>query len=53
MMIATLFACRVVEGRTTFDKVPAKLKDAVAAYIIEEFGMPELVPVEYGGTYEE
>jgi len=51
-MIATLFACRVVEGRTDFDKVPAKLKADVAAYIIDEFGMPELVPVEFGGTLE-
>ena len=49
-MMAALFACRVVEGRTEFDAVPAKLKPAVGKIIVEEFGLPELVPVEFGGT---
>lgn len=52
-MVARLFACRVVEGRTTFDKVPARLKADVAEYIINELGMPELIPVEFGGTLAE
>lgn len=49
-MMAMLFACRVVEGRTEFSAVPAKLKQAVADVIINDFGLPEIVPAEYGGT---
>ena len=49
-MMAMLFACRVVEGRTPFEKVPAKLKQKVADIIINDFALPEIVPVEYGGT---
>ena len=50
IMMASLFACRVVEGRTEFDAVPVKLKPAVGKIIVEEFGLPEIVPVEFGGT---
>ena len=49
-MMAMLFACRVVEDRTPFEKVPAKLKQQVADIIINDFALPEIVPVEYGGT---
>ena len=50
-MMAMLFACRVVDGRTeSFNLVPAKLKAQVAEIIINDFNLPELVPVEYGGT---
>ncbi len=49
-MMAMLFAIRVVEERTTFDKVPAKLKPQVAEILIEDFGLPDLVPAEYGGA---
>ena len=49
-MMAMLFACRVVEGRTEFERVPAKLKSKVAEIIIHDFDMPELVPAEFGGT---
>lgn len=49
-MMAMLFACRVVEERTKFDQVPRLLKQQVATIIITDFGMPELVPVEFGGT---
>ena len=49
-MMAMLFACRVVEDRTPFEKVPAKLKQRVADIIINDFGLPEIIPVEYGGT---
>ncbi len=49
-MMAMLFACRIVEGRTTFDQVPRLLKQPVADILINDFGMPELVPVEFGGT---
>ena len=48
--MAMLFACRVVEDRTPFEKVPAKLKQQVADIIVNDFGMPEIIPVEYGGT---
>lgn len=51
-MMAMLFACRVVEERTEFDQVPRLLKQKVADIIINDFGMPELVPTEYGGTKE-
>lgn len=51
-MMAMLFACRVIEERTTFEQVPRLLKQSVADIIINDFGMPELVPVEYGGTKE-
>ena len=50
MMMAMLFAIRVVEERTTFDKVPNKLKKAVADIIVNDFELPDLVPEEYGGT---
>ena len=49
-MMAMLFACRVVEDRTPFEKVPAKLKQRVADIIINDCGLPEIIPVEYGGT---
>ena len=51
-MMAMLFACRVVEDRTPFDKVPAKLKEKVAEIIITDFDMPEIIPAEFGGTKE-
>lgn len=51
-MMAMLFAICVVEGRTEFAKVPNKLKQSVADIIINDFELPELVPVEFGGTAE-
>lgn len=51
-MMAMLFAYRVVEERTTFDQVPRLLKQQVADIIINDFGMPELVPAGFGGTAE-
>ena len=51
-MMAMLFAQRVILGKTEFDKVPNKLKTQVADILINECGLPELVPVEYGGTAE-
>lgn len=49
-MMAMLFACRVVEERTPFEKVPRLLKQKVADIIINDFALPEIIPVEYGGT---
>lgn len=49
-MMAMLFAQRVILGKTEFNKVPAKLKAQVADILINECGLPELVPAEYGGT---
>ena len=49
-MMAMLFAQRVILGKTEFEQVPAKLKAQVATILIDECGLPELVPVEYGGT---
>lgn len=50
MALSLLFACRVAEARTQFDQVPRLLKQSVASILIQSFGMPELVPAEYGGT---
>ena len=49
-MMAMLFAQRVILGKTEFNDVPAKLKSQVADILINECGLPELVPTEYGGT---
>ena len=52
IMMAMLFAQRVILGKTEFNEVPAKLKSQVADILINECGLPELVPTEYGGTME-
>lgn len=52
-MMAMLFACRVIEERTKFDQVPRLLKQQVADIIINDFGMPEIIPTEFGGTMED
>lgn len=49
-MMAMLFACRVIEGRTTFEQVPRLLRQPVADVLVNDFGVPEIVPVEFGGT---
>lgn len=49
-MMAMLFAQRVILGTSEFDTVPAKLKSQVASILVDECGLPELVPSEYGGT---
>ena len=51
-MMAMLFAQRVILGKTEFSAVPEKLKAQVAEILIDECGMPELVPTEFGGTAE-
>lgn len=51
-MMAMLFAQRVILGKTEFKDVPTKLKAQVADILINECGVPELVPAEYGGTAE-
>ena len=51
-MMSMLFAQRVILGKTEFDAVPAKLKAQVADILINECGLPELVPTEFGGTAE-
>ena len=49
-MMATLFANRIISGRCTFEQVPKKLQKQVAEILVDECGMPELVPAEFGGT---
>lgn len=49
-MMAMLFAQRVILGKTEFNAVPAKLKVQVADILVNECGLPELVPTEFGGT---
>ena len=51
--MAMLFAQRVILDKTVFEDVPAKLKPQVADILINECGLPELVPAEFGGTMEE
>ena len=51
-MMSMLFAQRVILGKTEFKDVPTKLKAQVADILINECGVPELVPAEYGGTAE-
>lgn len=52
-MMTMLFAQRVILGKTEFVNVPDKLKERVANILVNECGLPELVPVEYGGTKEQ
>lgn len=52
-MMAMLFAQRVILGKCEFEDVPAKLKAQVADILINECGLPELVPKEWGGTKED
>lgn len=49
-MMAMLFAQRVILGKCEFEQVPKKLQKQVAGILIDECGMPELVPAEFGGT---
>lgn len=59
-MMAMLYASKIVmeaiNPKTgepwSFDDVPNKLKQQVADIIVNECALPELVPVEYGGTAE-
>ena len=52
-MMAMLFSQRVILGKCEFEQVPKKLQKQVAGILIDECGMPELVPAEFGGTAEE
>ena len=52
LMMGLLFATRVILGKTEFNSVPSKLKAQVADILINECGLPELVPAEFGGTAE-
>lgn len=57
-MMAMLYAskiCMEAKNHKTgkpweFADVPAKLKKQVAEILINECGLPDLVPAEYGGT---
>ena len=49
-MMAMLFASRIILGKTNFEQVPPKLKKQVSEVLIEDCGMPELVPAEFGGS---
>ena len=50
LMMAMLFAQRVILGKCEFEQVPAKLQKQVAEILIDECGMPEMVPAKFGGT---
>lgn len=57
-MMAMLYASKIVMEAINpktkkpweFADVPPKLKQQVADILINECGLPDLVPVEYGGT---
>ena len=59
-MMAMLYASKIcmeaVNSRTgkpwVFADVPPKLKSQVADILINDCGLPELVPAEFGGTAE-
>ncbi len=51
IMMAMFFAQRVILGKTEFKDVPGALKKSVAE-ILTDSGLPELVPVSFGGTAE-
>lgn len=53
IMMAMLFAQRVILGKCEFEQVPKKLQKQVAEILIDECGMPELVPAEFGGTADD
>ncbi len=48
VMMAMFFAQRVILGKTEFNAVPEALKKGCAEILIDS-GLPELVPVEFGG----
>lgn len=50
IMMAMLFAQRVILGKCEFEQVPKKLQKQVAEILVDECSMPELVPAEFGGT---
>ena len=54
MLWATKIVCGDINPRTgvayVFADVPAMLKQKVADELINNYGVPEIVPVEYGGT---
>lgn len=50
-MMAMFFAQRVILGKNDFNDVPNSLKPGVAEILLDS-GLPELVPVEFGGTKE-
>lgn len=60
-MMAMLYASKICMEATNpktgkpweFADVPPKLKAQVADVLINECGLPELVPAEYGGTAAE
>ena len=49
-MMTMLFAQSVILGKCEFEQVPKKLQKQVAEVLIDECGMPELVPAAFGGT---
>ena len=52
IMMAMLFAQRVILGKCEFEQVPKKLKKQVAEILLDS-GLPELVPSEFGGTADD
>lgn len=51
-MMAMFYAQRIIMEKTTFAKVPEKLREAVATILVSECGLPQLVSIGYGGTLE-
>lgn len=51
-MRALYFAQRVILRKKAVDQVPAKLQEDVAAILVDESGLPELVPLQLIEIYE-
>lgn len=56
MLYASKIAMEAINPKTkapwVFEDVPAKLRPQVAEVLIDQCGLPELVPAEFGGTAE-
>ena len=48
IMMAMFFAQRVILGKTVFGEVPTALQRGCADVLLDS-GLPELVPVDFGG----
>ena len=48
--MAMVYVLLIIKGKKTFLQVPNTLKAQVADILVNDMELPELVPVEYGGT---
>ena len=48
--MAMVYVVLIINQKKTFLQVPNTLKAQVADILVNDMELPELVPVEYGGT---